>query len=575
MPSSESRNHARPAPLACLECRRTHLKCDGGTPICARCQTRGFACTYKRSGRGRRRGITRPDTEDQPTLQQTLPASPNPIAQSAVNQAPTCTPSVSQWFPLDNGTASPDPALLQRAPSDSPPRQHISWSDDEQLVNLYYLNFHPSHPVLLPRDMYWQQGYPRYLKAIVQFIGGHFSHAASLNDLRESVTREFDQSNEDTVEIVQAGLLYAINLFAENSSEQGQRLLDTTIERALRLGMHQRDFATTHAGDLTVLEESMRRSWYELYVIDGCIAALQRKSTFKTNTVNADVLLPCDDFIYEAGMCFMPATMADFHGNVFAEEEKVFSSFCYRIEAVRLLGRVLTITGKHGVDRDLVQAVDNALAAFLYHLPRSKSEAEISNTFGDLDELMLQAHTIVQWSTILLHYPRGDLISPDLLTHDVLGANCTKLLCPCNRQHIHSVKAIEASKTISMLAALRSTTQKHTPLFVYPLALAAVVQLSIGAMHDKSTRQCLDQHSDRVKLLLGVLKSMSRQWSAAGIVLRTLKRVASAVFRTSCSASPSSTVTPPAASMENVTFPNFDLQDLYGLVGLDNSTLGI
>ena len=201
MPSSESRNHARPAPLACLECRRTHLKCDGGTPICARCQTRGFACTYKRSGRGRRRGITRPDTEDQPTLQQTLPASPNPIAQSAVNQAPTCTPSVSQWFPLDNGTASPDPALLQRAPSDSPPRQHISWSDDEQLVNLYYLNFHPSHPVLLPRDMYWQQGYPRYLKAIVQFIGGHFSHAASLNDLRESVTREFDQSNEDTVEI--------------------------------------------------------------------------------------------------------------------------------------------------------------------------------------------------------------------------------------------------------------------------------------------------------------------------------------------------------------------------------------
>jgi len=274
-------------------------------------------------------------------------------------------------------------------------------------------------------------------------------------------------------------------------------------------------------------------------------------------------------------MCFMPATMAEFHGNVFAEEEKVFSSFCYRIEAVRLLGRVLTITGKHGVDRDLVQAVDNALAAFLYHLPRSKSEAEISNTFGDLDELMFQAHTIIQWSTILVHYPRGDLISSDLLTQDVLGANCTKLLCPCNRQHIHSVKAIEASKTLAMLAALRTPTQKHTPLFVYPLALAAVVQLSIGAMHDKSPRRCLDQHADRVKLLLGVLKSMSRQWSAAGIVLRTLKRVASAVFRSSSVDSPSSIVAPPATSIDNDAFPDFDLQDLYGLVGLDNNSLGI
>lgn len=575
MPPSESRSHARPAPLACLECRRSHIKCNGTQPICGRCQTRGFACTYKRSGRGRRRGITRPDTDEQPTLSHIVPAPSDSVAQPVGAQALSCTPSAAQWLPLDNAAASPNPALLQRKQPTSPPDLNVAWVDDEQLVNLYYLNFHASHPILLPRHMYWQHGYPRYLKAVVHLIGGRFSHTVSLDELRESVTREFAQSEEDTVEMVQAGLLNTIALFAENSTDQGQRMLDSTIELALRLGMHQRSFASTRAGDLTVLEESMRRTWYELYVIDGCIAALQRKSTFKTNTVNADVLLPCDDFTYEAGMCFMPATMAEFHGNVFAEEEKVFSSSCYRIEAVRLLGRVLTITGKHGVDRDLVQAVDNALAAFLYHLPRSKSEAEISNTFGDLDELMFQAHTIIQWSTILVHYPRGDLMSSDLLTQDVLGANCTKLLCPCNRQHIHSVKAVEASKTIAMLAALRTPTQKHTPLFVYPLALAAVVQLSIGAMHDKSSRRCLDQHGDRVKLLLGILKSMSRQWSAAGIVLRTLKRVASAVFRSPSVDSPSSAVTPSATSMDNVTFPEFDLQDLYGIVGLDNNTLGI
>ena len=604
MPSPESITHARPAPLACLECRRTHLKCDGGTPTCRRCQARGYVCTYTRSGRGRRRGVTRPDNEAQPTVSQVLPYSSNTVAQPSVTQPLPCASSApSQWFPvsatsLDGGTRvdetarglhdtplgdSADPIIMQSGPTTSPQSErHPPWVDDEHLVNLYYLNFHASHPILLPRSMYWKQGYPRYLKAVVQLIGGHFSAAASRDALRERAASELQDADQSTPEMVQARILYAIALFAQNDLHEGQRVLDLAIESALKLGMHQRDFAVTHASNMTVLEESMRRTWYELYVTDGCIAALQRKSTFKTNTVNADVLLPCDDFIYEGGMCFMPATLDDFHSSVFAEEEKIFSSFCYRIEAVRLLGRVLTITGTHGVHRDLVQAVDNALAAFTHHLPRSKSEAEIVNTFGELDELMFQAHTLVQYSTILLHFPRGDLISPDPITQDVPGGNCTKLLCPCNRQHVHSIKAVEASKTISMLAALRTPVQRHSPFFVYPLALAAVVQLSIGAIHARSSSGCLEQHSDRVKLMLGVLKSLGRHWSAADVVLRTLKKVASAVFRRRRIEFPysmrqdepmdSGIDTSPHIPIDTNWLDNFTLQDLTGFVGLDDTT---
>ncbi|KAF1978411.1 hypothetical protein BU23DRAFT_549850 [Bimuria novae-zelandiae CBS 107.79] len=331
--------------------------------------------------------------------------------------------------------------------------------------------------------------------------------------------------------MVQARILYTIVLLAENALGEARIVPDSAIESALKLGLHRRDFAEKHASGLTTLEESMRRTWYELYVTDGCIATLQRKGLFKTNAVNAEVLLPCEELVYESGMCFMPVTLEDFHNSVFAEEEKVFSSFCYRIEAVRLVGRVLTITGGHGAEKELVQAVDNAPAAFIHHLPRSKSEPEVVNTFGELDELMFQAHTFIHYSTILLHFSRGDLISPDPVMQNVPGSNFTKLLCPYSRRYMHSIKAIEASKSLSILAALRAPVHKHSPFFMYPLALAATVQLSVGAIHAKSSSGCLEQHSDRVKLILGVLKSLGRHWSAADTVLRTLKKAASAVFR--------------------------------------------
>jgi hypothetical protein len=358
-------------------------------------------------------------------------------------------------------------------------------------------------------------------------------------------------------------------------------MLDSAIKSALRLGMHRRDFAASYACGFTQMEESMRRTWFELFVTDGCIAALQRNASFKTNMVNADVSLPCDNLIYESGLCLMPATLNDFHCSVFADEEKVFSSFCYRIEAVRLLGQVLAITGAHGVHWDLVQAVDNALAAYSHHIPRAESKAGIVNAFGELDELMFQAHAIIQYSTILLHFPRGDLPCPDPLTKEVPGGNNMRLLCACNRQHVHSIKAIEASKTISMLAALRTPVQRHSPFLVYPVALATVVQLSVSAVHAKTSSGCVEQYSDRVRLMLGVLKAMARHWASADFVLPTLKKAALAVFQ-GPRQEPSYAVnqdgptdsgidTCPDISIEQDWLDKFDLQDLDGLVGRDNS----
>jgi hypothetical protein len=41
-----------PSLLACIACRRSHMKCDGKGPTCGRCVERGAACVWVESRRG-------------------------------------------------------------------------------------------------------------------------------------------------------------------------------------------------------------------------------------------------------------------------------------------------------------------------------------------------------------------------------------------------------------------------------------------------------------------------------------------------------------------------------------------
>ncbi|KAF2875554.1 hypothetical protein BDV95DRAFT_602974 [Massariosphaeria phaeospora] len=587
MASPEAAPLARPVSLACLECRQAHLKCDGNAPVCARCVSRGLSCIYAVSRRGCRRSTKRrtagAESVGSPTSLNGLSASSLWVAPDASGlDELAAAASVFDDQTLNNQPALPVPVLLNGSNAQESERLQ-PWFDDELLVNMYYLNFHNSHPLLLPKSLYCERGYPRALKAVVEFVGSHFSPAASSDALRLATERELESGEQNTPEIVQARVLYAILLFARSDISEGQRMLAQAINIAMDLGMHRRDFAASYANNRPMEEESMRRTWYELYITDGCVAAFQRKSSFTTNTVSADVLLPCDDSVYDDGVCLhKPASRGDFESSAFADEERVFSSFSYRVEAVRILGRVLAITGAHGVHRDQVQAVDNALAGFLHHLPPSKSEAEVVDMYGELDELMFQAHSIIQYATILLHFPRGDLASPGPLAVDMPGGNSAKFVCPCTRQHVHSIKAIEASKALSMLAAFRAPVQRHSPFFVYPLALGAVVQLSASTIHSASSTRCFEQHFDRIKLISGVLKSLSRFWPIADMILRSLNRVALAVFQALRSDEPAGLtlqhdvmdcgLDPCSNAMTGSTWlEGFDVQDLQGLIGFDTN----
>lgn len=82
-----------------------------------------------------------------------------------------------------------------------------------------------------------------------------------------------------------------------------------------------------------------------------------------------------------------------------ASENYRFSSFAYRVEAVRILRMVLALlrhrsSGFDDEDKE-IETLDACLVGTLLHLPRSRLEPYGSNGNDDFDEMTFQIQMIV------------------------------------------------------------------------------------------------------------------------------------------------------------------------------------
>lgn len=100
-------------------------------------------------------------------------------------------------------------------------------------------------------------------------------------------------------------------------------------------------------------------------------------------------------------------SLSQFDERLFSDEECSYSSFCYRIEAIRILARVIAVSSANEAPADGIQAIDNAIASFKHHLPNDK--AGIIDPSGEGDQLMFQASVFIQCASIFLHFPRSEL----------------------------------------------------------------------------------------------------------------------------------------------------------------------
>lgn len=189
------------------------------------------------------------------------------------------------------------------------------------------------------------------------------------------------------------------------------------------------------------------------------------------------------------------------------EEELRFSSFAYRIEAARILARALAIAMIHDIHRDQIQAIDNALAAWPHYLDLGK--AEPTDVSGEVDDTLLQAHMLIQYTIMIIHFPRSDLTGAIPTTASDMP---TSSLLPVYSRSMHGVKAVEASKRLGNLAGLQDSVQKHSPFFLSGLLLSSIVQLSACSLRPSGFQQ---PYRDRLCLTTGVLKTLSPVWALA------------------------------------------------------------
>lgn len=384
---------------------------------------------------------------------------------------------------------------------------------ESRLIRLFYENLHSAHPILVPASLFEKWNYPFHLRQVVKFIGSHYSVVLDNDILHESTWITLNGSPEKTPHMVQALLLYSIIMRARNDVSRAGTSLTQAIDIALDLGMHQEDFATKYSEEREYEAESLRRTWWELSIWEIYMASLHEKTILRCNDVFSAVSLPCEESTYASLRSIpKPQFLASFRVRVFAADEEVihFSSFAYRIEAVRILARVLVLNSLPETQHDHLQAVANTLVSWIHHLPQQK--IDIVDMYGNIDEMLFQAHFTIQYAAMLLHLPRSNIrpAFPDSI-FSICPVTPVRL-SPSLTRHVHDVKVIEASKKLSDLLSVRSDAKGYSPTVVFGSILCGLVQLVATAIHGS---ECYDHHQNRVVLVLGCLKLLTAKWSLA------------------------------------------------------------
>lgn len=402
------------------------------------------------------------------------------------------------------------------------PESASSVGGDGYLLDIYYTYFHAAHPILPPlRLLYRNTQCPAYLEQVMKFIAAHFTPAASPETYRPTVVSgAWEQL--PSVEKVQALLLLAIVLHSRNERGEAKECIEAAIDLAFELGLNQATFAENASNGDPIRAECLRRTWWELFVIEGLLTALGVQQVYRTNLVPPEVPLPCEERIYQDGLTPPPPpTIAQFDERVFADDERDFSSYSYRIEAVRILGRVVAIQNMVEGQQDHVEAIDARIASWFHHLPESKSE--LMRPDGSVDEIMFQATMIVNGAAIYLNFPRSDLLSSPAVASEVICGHHGPISVPAFSHHSHAMKAVKAASELSSLAAIRLPVERHTPFFICALTLSSMVQLAACSV---KAGQMPDPSRDRIGLTIGVFKSLARTWAISQSIMRQIKAVA-------------------------------------------------
>ena len=294
----------------------------------------GIDCVYVASRRGYNRFQADPAKtgEKRPRISPTdrsehtpnTPSSHPPPATAAPITAhlPTATPSAFMSSPSQTPTLSPNQLSgLFRGPDElgisgfeldfpEPEVSRRATPLRDECIRAFYRYFHAAHPFVLPEDFllrFDSQGSSiRVLLPIMRWIGSSYLYtdrpSARANLLDDAYRLIYNPTTPRDAFLVQAMMLLVIGLDGAGQYNKGKGLLMDAKELALEIGLNTRAFALLYSQGLPALEESWRRTWWELYILDGMFAGVHRVTEFTLFDQPADVALPCEESQYETGV---------------------------------------------------------------------------------------------------------------------------------------------------------------------------------------------------------------------------------------------------------------------------------
>ncbi|OJJ64560.1 hypothetical protein ASPSYDRAFT_84559 [Aspergillus sydowii CBS 593.65] len=491
-----------PTQVACLNCREKHLKCDGDTSGCARCASLNLSCQFVASRRGRK---TRP--------------GPYHIPQAPSLENYISTPgAITPLLPLDD--------ILEESGTVTVPRSVDRQDLNIHLISSYYLNYHAAHPFLPPFQSFLKSNPPKCLIDVIEFASSQYlsaHYAVDTTDLLISSVGEAALS----VEKVQSFLLLPIVCHGRQNPEKAKACLSWAIKGSLDLGMHQRQFSDDIVLQDTARAESIRRTWWEILVIDTLLAALQIGGSLQVDVGEyPDVPLPCAENDYsDAYIGSPPICLHDLERQLLPHEEGDFSSLAYRVEAAIMLRKCLLVTEAR-TSHQALDILDASIAGWFHRIPKSK-RAIFDNT-GEIDRPMFQAMMIMHCASIYLHYPRSYLPSflpsaNQVICYQPLGSSVSA------NPLMHEAKVASSAVSVSKLASLSTSTTFHTPFFACAMVLSSVIQLAVLSADWLPSFGANWQY---VGLNIGVLNSMGDTWEIARVSMRRIREMTSGVLDT-------------------------------------------
>jgi Fungal specific transcription factor domain len=234
-----------------------------------------------------------------PTLDTSILQGAGINAETVQMSSPAGGFSVELLMPV----GSPEQLVL--APP--PPAQLPMDTSTQGLVNAFYIFFFPAHPFVLPYDA-MQEMFRKipmnHLQIALQYIGSFYVVGVEKNMFEATLSHLFTTyTGQKDHWYVQALALFAVGLHMADKEHDSTRIMHSAINIAKEIGMHTRHYATSNGGVNTLLEECLRRTWWELFVLDGMMTGVNPEYSMQLGGVDvSDIPLPNEECEYFLGV---------------------------------------------------------------------------------------------------------------------------------------------------------------------------------------------------------------------------------------------------------------------------------